>query len=57
MYGTVEKILFLKGTPLFAGLSGEDLASLARVAKVATFSTGDEIFAEGIPKRLFLCGH
>jgi len=53
MYGTVEKILFLKGTSLFAGLSGEDLAPLARVATVTTFSTGDEIFTEGIPSHHF----
>jgi CRP-like cAMP-binding protein len=37
MYGTVEKILFLKSTPLFSGLTGEDLAPLARVAEVCSF--------------------
>ena len=47
MYSTVEKILFLKGTPLFSRLSGEDLAPLARVAEMIHFSEGEFVFKEG----------
>ncbi len=49
MYGTVEKILWLKAAPLFAGLSGEDLAPLARVAEVITLAPGQMVFTEGSP--------
>jgi ATP/ADP translocase/HEAT repeat protein len=49
MYGTVEKILFLKSTPLFSELSGEDLAPLARVAEVVTVYPGDFVFRGGLP--------
>lgn len=49
MYGTVEKILFLKSTPLFSNLPGEDLAPLARVAEVVAFSPGDTVFEAGDP--------
>lgn len=49
MYGTVEKILLLKATPLFSRLSGEDLAPLARVAEAAVFAANDLIFEEGDP--------
>jgi len=48
MFGTVEKILFLKGTPLFSDLSGEDLAPLARVAEVLTVYPGDFVFTSGV---------
>jgi ATP/ADP translocase/HEAT repeat protein len=48
MFGTVEKILFLKGTPLFSELSGEDLAPLARVAEVLTVYPGDFVFTSGV---------
>jgi ATP/ADP translocase/HEAT repeat protein len=47
MYSTVEKILFLKSAPVFARLSGEDLAPLARIAEVATYAAGQKVFAEG----------
>lgn len=47
MYSTVEKILFLKSAPVFARLSGEDVAPLARMAEVVTFATGERIFTEG----------
>ena len=47
MYSTVEKILFLKSAPVFARLSGEDLAPLARMAEVVTFGAGERIFTEG----------
>lgn len=53
MFGTVEKILFLKGTPLFSGLSGEDLAPLARAAEVVTFYPGDFVFTAGVPSDHF----
>jgi HEAT repeat protein len=47
MYATVEKILFLKSAPVFAHVSGEDLAALARVAEVETYAPGQPIFREG----------
>jgi len=47
MYSTVEKILFLKSAPVFAQLSGEDLAPLARMAEVQSFACGERIFTEG----------
>lgn len=53
MYSTVEKILFLKGTPLFSRLSGEDLAPLARVAEMIHFSEGALVFKEGDPGDCF----
>ena len=47
LYATVEKILFLKSAPVFEHVSGEDLAALARVAEVETFSAGQMVFREG----------
>jgi CRP/FNR family transcriptional regulator, cyclic AMP receptor protein len=47
MHSTIEKILFLKSTPLFKDVASEDLAPLARVAGVETFPPGARIFAEG----------
>jgi len=47
LYSTVEKILFLKTAPVFAHVSGDDLAALARVAEVETFSPGQHVFREG----------
>ncbi|MDP3775456.1 MAG: Npt1/Npt2 family nucleotide transporter, partial [Gemmatimonadales bacterium] len=47
MYSTVEKILFLKSAPVFERVSGEDLAPLARVAEVETYSKGRTVFTEG----------
>jgi ATP/ADP translocase/HEAT repeat protein len=47
MHDTFEKILFLKGTPIFSRLPGEDLAPLARVAEVIHFEEGDAIIKEG----------
>jgi ATP/ADP translocase/HEAT repeat protein len=47
MHDTFEKILFLKGTPVFSRLPGEDLAPLARVAEVIHFEEGDNIIREG----------
>jgi ATP/ADP translocase/HEAT repeat protein len=47
LYATVEKILFLKSAPVFAHVSGEDLAALARVAEVETYAAGQLVFREG----------
>jgi ATP/ADP translocase/HEAT repeat protein len=47
MLSTVEKILFLKSAPVFTRLSGEDLAPLARIAELVSFSPAQKIFAEG----------
>lgn len=47
MYGTIEKILFLRGTPLFADLPAEDIAHLARAAEVIAYEAGDVVFREG----------
>ena len=47
MYSTVEKILFLKSAPVFARLSGEDLAALARMAEVLAYGKGERVFTEG----------
>jgi ATP/ADP translocase/HEAT repeat protein len=49
MYSTVEKILLLRSVPLFEKLSGEDLASLARLAVGEVHDPGDVIFKEGDP--------
>ena len=44
----VEKVLFLKSAPVFARLSGEDLAPLARMAEVLVRARrGERIFTEG----------
>ncbi len=47
MHSTLEKILMLKGTPLFAGVAAEDLASLARLAEERSFASGERIVTEG----------
>jgi HEAT repeat protein/ATP/ADP translocase len=49
MHSTVEKILFLKSAPLFAKVTGEDLAPLARVAEEQTHPAGAYIVREGDP--------
>ena len=41
MYSTLEKILMLKGTPLFAGVAAEDLSSIARLAEERSFAAGE----------------
>jgi HEAT repeat protein/ATP/ADP translocase len=46
---TVEKVLFLKTAPLFAGLDGEELAALAEIAEEEEFPAGEVIFEEGHP--------
>jgi CRP/FNR family transcriptional regulator, cyclic AMP receptor protein len=47
LYATVEKILFLKSATVFAHVSGEDLAALARVAEIEMFAPGQTVFHEG----------
>jgi len=49
MHSTVEKILLLRSVPLFERLSGEDLASLARLAKGEIHEAGEVVFKEGEP--------
>ncbi|HYK91474.1 MAG TPA: MFS transporter [Acidobacteriota bacterium] len=53
MYGTIEKILLLKATPLFSALSGEDVAPLARVAETAVYAKDELIVKEGEPSDHF----
>ncbi len=47
MYSTLEKILFLKGAPIFDHVNGEDLAPLARIATVQVYAPGELIVSEG----------
>ncbi len=44
---TVEKALFLKSVPVFAGLEGEELAALAEIAMEKEFRQGEVLFEEG----------
>jgi hypothetical protein len=44
---TVEKVLFLKTVPLFAGLDGEELAALADIALEQEYQPGEIIFDQG----------
>jgi HEAT repeat protein/ATP/ADP translocase len=46
---TVEKALFLKSAPLFAGLEGEELAALADIALQHAYEPGEIIFEENQP--------
>jgi ATP/ADP translocase/HEAT repeat protein len=47
MHSTIEKILLLRTVPLFERLSGEDLASLARLATGELREPGEIVFKEG----------
>lgn len=49
MITTVEKVLFLQGVPLFAGLPGEELAQIALIAEEVRAEAGEEILREGEP--------
>ena len=49
MIPLLEKILFLKSSPLFSALHGEELASVARVTEPVRFQEGDSLFHEGDP--------
>ncbi len=44
---TVQKILFLKNVPLFAGMPPEDLGHLAGIAEEVVYPEGEEIIREG----------
>ena len=44
---TVEKVLFLKGTDLFAGIAEEELVAVAEIARVQGFTAGQPVFAQG----------
>ena len=47
MLMTVEKVLFLKSAPVFAGLEGEELAALADIALEKEATPGEVLFEEG----------
>jgi len=44
---TVEKLLFLRGVPLFADVPGEDLAQIALIAEELDAEPGAELVREG----------
>jgi HEAT repeat protein len=44
---TVEKVLFLKSAPVFAGLEGEELAAVADIALEKEYAPGEILFEEG----------
>jgi ATP/ADP translocase/HEAT repeat protein len=46
MNTTLEKILFLRSSPLFGQVASEDLAPLARVATIEDFSPGQRLVTE-----------
>ncbi len=47
MHSTLEKVLILKGTPLFSRVAAEDLAPLARLAEQRRYEGGERIVSEG----------
>lgn len=49
MLTTLERVLFLKGVPLFSHVPGEDLAGLAQESSVAEFKANEDVFREGDP--------
>ncbi len=49
MLMTVEKVLFLKSAPVFAGMEGEELAALADIAQEKDAAPGEVFFEEGQP--------
>lgn len=46
---TMEKILFLKTVPIFAGMSGEELRAIAEIVEEKEIKRGDILFYEGEP--------
>jgi hypothetical protein len=46
---TVEKVLFLDSAPLFAGLSGDELAALAQITLEQEYQADEVLFEEGQP--------
>lgn len=49
MLTNLERLIFLKKVPLFAGVPGEDLARIAKEAVIETFSPGQDVFKKGDP--------
>ena len=49
MLGVLEKVLILRDSSLFIGLSGEELYPVAEIAQSALFSTGNLVVREGDP--------
>jgi len=47
MLTNLERVIFLKKVPLFAGVPGEDLARIAKEIVIETFTPGQEIFKAG----------
>lgn len=45
----MDMVFLLKGVPLFAGLSGEQLLPVADIAHLVTFERGDVVFEQGHP--------
>lgn len=45
----MDMVFLLKGVPLFAGLSGEQLLPVADIAHRVTFEKGDVVFEQGHP--------
>lgn len=46
---TVEKVIFLKSAPVFAGVEGEELAAIADIALEHEYHPGDIIFEKNQP--------
>jgi HEAT repeat protein len=46
---TMEKILFMKSAPIFAGMAGEELRALAEIVGEVAFKKDSYIFREGEP--------
>jgi HEAT repeat protein len=46
---TMEKILFLKTVPIFAGMSGEELRAIAEIVEEVEIKRDDILFYEGEP--------
>lgn len=55
MLATIEKVLLLKQTPLFARIPGEELARVAEIARQVPFETGDQIIEFGATTEVFYC--
>jgi CRP-like cAMP-binding protein len=49
MLGVLEKVLVLRDSSLFTGLSGEELYPVAEIAQAALFSPGDFVVRQGDP--------
>ena len=47
MITSVDRVLFLKGVPLFADLPGRELLNLATISEEVSLGVGEDIFQEG----------